>query len=190
MASTKWKVYLGWLGQGVEILHVIQAKPLPQVSEDKWAVLLDLEVAGQVLLVEGMVVNLHLGEGPEVVWHEHHWDAHMLQLLTTTKRGKCSWKVNLLLPLQCGWFPTWKPRGEGHWNGKVFFWGVSPEETIHNIEKICFTLNRLVFILAMELSILTPPQALSHFLLFSSWHYISSLSEPSVILKRDDHNGT
>ena len=49
-----------------------------------------LEMTWEVLLVEGMVVNLHLGEGPEVVWHEHHWDAHMLQLLTTTKRGKCS----------------------------------------------------------------------------------------------------
>lgn len=108
------------------------------------------------------------------------------------QKGTCSWKVTLLLPLQCDWFPTWKPRGEGHWNGKVFFWGVSPEEIMSNnekriAEKKCFTLNRLVFILAMELSISTPPEALSHFLLFSSQHYffLSSLSEPSVILKRE-----
>ena len=82
MTSLCWlEAYLGWLGQRVEILHVIQPEPLPEVSEDKGAVLLDLEVAGQVLLVEGVVVDLHLRERPEVVRHEHHRDAHMLQLL-------------------------------------------------------------------------------------------------------------
>ena len=82
MTSSCWlEAYLGWLGQRVEILHVIQPEPLPEVSEDKGAVLLDLEVAGQVLLVEGVVVDLHLRERPEVVRHEHHRDAHVLQLL-------------------------------------------------------------------------------------------------------------
>ena len=76
--------YLGCLCQGVEVLKVVQTKSLPEVSEDKWTVLLDLEVAGKVLLVEGVVVDLHLGEGSEVIWHEHHRDADMLQLLKKT----------------------------------------------------------------------------------------------------------
>ena len=98
------------------------------------------------------------------------------------QKGTCSWKVTLLLPLQCDWFPTWTRRGEGHWNGKVFFWGVSPEATIRNkkkkmtAEKKCFTLNRLVFILAIELSISTPP--VGPFLLFSSEH---SFPNPSLL---------
>ena len=69
------------------------------------------------------------------------------------KKGRAdrsTWASSLvmaLIPLQCGWFPTWKPRVEGHWNGKVFFWGVLPEEKIHredigkemlNLEPLCF----------------------------------------------------
>ena len=39
-----------------------------------------LEMTWEVLLVEGMVVNLDLGESSEVVWHEHDRHVDMLQL--------------------------------------------------------------------------------------------------------------
>ena len=34
----------------------------------------------EVLLVEGMVVNLDLGESSEVVWHQHDGHVDVLQL--------------------------------------------------------------------------------------------------------------
>ncbi len=35
---------------------------------------------GEVLLVEGVVVHLDLGEGAEVVRHQHHRDLNVLKL--------------------------------------------------------------------------------------------------------------
>ena len=34
----------------------------------------------EVLLVEGMVVNLDLGKSSEVVWHQHDWHVDVLEL--------------------------------------------------------------------------------------------------------------
>ena len=39
-----------------------------------------LEMTWEVLLVEGMVVNLDLGESSEVVWHQHDGHVDVLQL--------------------------------------------------------------------------------------------------------------
>ncbi len=55
-----WRVHgLGGLvGQRLEIGGRVDAEPLTQIPEHQGAVLLHLEVAGQVLLVEGVVVHL------------------------------------------------------------------------------------------------------------------------------------
>ena len=112
--------YLGCLCQRVEVLQVVQAKSLPEVSEDKWTVLLDLEVAGKVLLVEGVVVDLHLGEGSEVIRHKHHRDADMLQLLKETA-GQFSNKINFTLTV---WLiPHMKTESTGSLARKSFLLG-------------------------------------------------------------------
>ena len=77
-------VSLHWFGtfdQRVEEIFVLDAEPLAQVAKDQRAVHLHLEVAGQVLLVESIVVHLHLGEGAKVIGHEHDGGVDMLQLL-------------------------------------------------------------------------------------------------------------
>jgi hypothetical protein len=74
---------LGAFDEGVEEILVLDAEPFAQVAKHERTVLLDLEVAGQVLLVESVVVHLHLGEGAEVVRHEHHRRVHVLQFLYT-----------------------------------------------------------------------------------------------------------
>lgn len=33
------------------------------------------------LLVEQVIVHFDLGEGPEVVGQQHHWDVHVAQLV-------------------------------------------------------------------------------------------------------------
>ena len=55
----------------------------------------NLEMTGQVFLVEGMVVDLNLGESSKIVRHQHHRDVDVLQLpemffvslYTTCKNG-------------------------------------------------------------------------------------------------------
>ena len=196
MTSSCWlEAYLGWLGQRVEILHVIQPEPLPEVSEDKGAVLLDLEVAGQVLLVEGVVVDLHLRERPEVVRHEHHRDAHVLQLLEKNMgrirldRGEYFHQVSRLktaFTFTVWLIPHMKTERTGSLARKSFLFGCFTWTERRNANGSCFTLNRLVFILAKELSISTA-SALSLFLLIFSQHHLFppifflllSFSEPS-----------
>ena len=39
-----------------------------------------LEVTGQILLVESIIVHLHLGEGAKIVRHEHDGRMNVLQL--------------------------------------------------------------------------------------------------------------
>ena len=40
----------------------------------------NLEMTGQVFLVEGMVVDLNLGESSKIVRHQHHRNVDVLQL--------------------------------------------------------------------------------------------------------------
>ena len=148
--------YLGCLCQGVEVLQVVQAKSLPEVSEDKWTVLLDLEVAGQVLLVEGVVVDLHLGEGSEVIRHEHHRDADMLQLLK--KDCWSSLKLDSFYLDSVVYSPHENREYRVIGSEKFSFWvfHLGTQEKLKNVpdsDLLDITLNFLVFILAMELSI-------------------------------------
>ena len=166
--------YLGRLCQGVEVLQVVQAKSLPEVSEDKWTVLLDLEVAGKVLLVEGVVVNLHLGEGSEVIRHEHHRDADMLQLLK--KDCWSSLKLDSFYLDSVVYSPHENREYRVIGSEKFSFWvfHLGAQEKLNNIQDSDLqdiTLNFLVFILAMELSIFTV-------FLRSSFVYSSPFSSP------------
>ena len=148
--------YLGCLCQGVEVLQVVQAKSLPEVSKDKWTVLLDLEVAGKVLLVEGVVVDLHLGEGSEVIRHEHHRDADMLQLLK--KDCWSSLKLDSFYLDSVVYSPHENREYRVIGSEKFSFWvfHLGTQEKLKNVpdsDLLDITLNFLVFILAMELSI-------------------------------------
>ena len=150
--------YLGCLCQGVEVFQVVQAKSLPEVSKDKWTVLLDLEVAGKVLLVEGVVVDLHLGEGSEVIRHEHHRDADMLQLLK--KDCWSSLKLDSFYLDSVVYSPHENREYRVIGSEKFSFWvfHLGAQEKLNNIQDSDLqdiTLNFLVFILAMELSIFT-----------------------------------
>ena len=148
--------YLGCLCQGVEVFQVVQAKSLPEVSKDKWTVLLDLEVAGKVLLVEGVVVDLHLGEGSEVIRHEHHRDADMLQLLK--KDCWSSLKLDSFYLDSVVYSPHENREYRVIGSEKFSFWvfHLGTQEKLKNVpdsDLLDITLNFLVFILAMELSI-------------------------------------
>ena len=148
--------YLGCLCQGVEVFQVVQAKSLPEVSKDKWTVLLDLEVAGKVLLVEGVVVDLHLGEGSEVIRHEHHRDADMLQLLK--KDCWSSLKLDSFYLDSVVYSPHENREYRVIGSEKFSFWvfHLGTQEKLKNVQDLDLldsTLNFLVFILAMELSI-------------------------------------
>ena len=58
-----------------------------------------LEMTWEVLLVEGMVVNLDLGESSEVIWHEHDRHVDVLQLPKSFYFRCCSYSLSIGLLL-------------------------------------------------------------------------------------------
>ena len=131
-------------------------------------------MAGKVLLVEGVVVDLHLGEGSEVIRHKHHRNADMLQLLK-----KDCWSI---LKLDSFYLDSvvdtphenreYRVIGSEKFSFGVFHLGT--QEKLNNVQDsdlLDITLNFLVFILAMELSIFAV-------FLRSSFVYSSPFSSP------------